>query len=165
MKTYIMIDVKANGPIPGQYSMTSLGAVVVDKKLDKTFSVNIKPISRHSIVSYAEISTDQGNALPAKKAMRLFNDWLKSLPESELVFVSDNNGFDWMFVCWYLWRFVKENPFGYYSENMKSLYRGIKKDMSVIIKDIRAKEASHSALEDARDNAEVLLKLLEKVKK
>ena len=45
MKTYIMVDIEANGPIPGDYSMTSLGAIIVDEKLDKSFKINIKPIS------------------------------------------------------------------------------------------------------------------------
>ncbi len=34
---YIMIDIESDGPIPGDYSMISIGAVVVDEKLDKTF--------------------------------------------------------------------------------------------------------------------------------
>ena len=45
MKTYIMVDIEANGPIPGDYSMTSLGAVIVDEKLDNLFKMNLKPIS------------------------------------------------------------------------------------------------------------------------
>lgn len=34
---YIMVDIESDGPIPGDYSMISLGAVLVDTTLDKTF--------------------------------------------------------------------------------------------------------------------------------
>lgn len=44
MKTYILVDVETNGPIPGDYSMTPIGATIVDKSLVKTFYVNITPI-------------------------------------------------------------------------------------------------------------------------
>jgi hypothetical protein len=42
---YIMIDIDADGPIPGDYSMIAIGAVVVDEMLDKTFYGQLKPIS------------------------------------------------------------------------------------------------------------------------
>jgi hypothetical protein len=40
-----MVDVEADGPIPGDYSMISLGAIVIDSKFDKAFFAQIKPIS------------------------------------------------------------------------------------------------------------------------
>jgi hypothetical protein len=42
---YIMVDIESDGPIPGDYSMISVGAVVVDEQLDKTFYGQLKPIS------------------------------------------------------------------------------------------------------------------------
>ena len=41
----MMVDIESNGPIPGDYSMISLGAVVVGEQLDETFYGHIKPIS------------------------------------------------------------------------------------------------------------------------
>jgi hypothetical protein len=39
--SYIMVDVEADGPIPGDYSMISFGAIIVEPSLSKTFlSVN-----------------------------------------------------------------------------------------------------------------------------
>jgi len=29
-----------------------------------------------------------------------------------LLFISDNDGFDWQFVNWYFWHFLGQNPFG-----------------------------------------------------
>ena len=35
--TYVMVDIEADGPIPGDYSMVCLGAVVVEPALERTF--------------------------------------------------------------------------------------------------------------------------------
>jgi len=43
--TYIMVDVEADGPIPGDYSMIALGAIVVEPALDRTFVGRLRPIS------------------------------------------------------------------------------------------------------------------------
>ncbi len=40
---YIMVDVETDGPIPGDYSMISFGAVLVDEQLNKTFYGQLKP--------------------------------------------------------------------------------------------------------------------------
>jgi len=42
---YIMVDIESDGPIPGDYSMISFGAVLVDEQLDKTFYGKLKPVS------------------------------------------------------------------------------------------------------------------------
>ena len=33
--SYFMVDVEADGPIPGEYSMVCLGVIVVDPLLDR----------------------------------------------------------------------------------------------------------------------------------
>ncbi len=43
--SYIMVDVEADGPIPGDYSMVCFGAIVVEPSLDRTFYGKLKPIS------------------------------------------------------------------------------------------------------------------------
>ena len=37
---WIMVDIEADGPIPGVYSMISFGAVVVELGLERTFYGN-----------------------------------------------------------------------------------------------------------------------------
>ena len=44
--SYFMVDVEADGPIPGEYSMVCLGIVIVDPLLNRTFYGRIKPISK-----------------------------------------------------------------------------------------------------------------------
>lgn len=43
--SYIMIDIESDGPIPGDFSMISFGAVLMNEKLDKTFYGQLRPIS------------------------------------------------------------------------------------------------------------------------
>lgn len=42
---YIMVDIEADGPIPGDYSMVCFGAIVAEPALDRTFYGRLKPIS------------------------------------------------------------------------------------------------------------------------
>jgi hypothetical protein len=43
--SFYSIDVEADGPIPGKYSMISFGAVKVEGDLKETFYAEINPIS------------------------------------------------------------------------------------------------------------------------
>ena len=43
--SWIMVDIEADGPIPGDYSMVSFGAVVVEPGLERTFYGELRPIS------------------------------------------------------------------------------------------------------------------------
>ena len=158
MKTYIMVDIEANGPIPGDYSITSLGAVIVDEKLDKTFKVNIKPISKKFDPNRRQFVDEKG-AVEAKEAMQRFKDWIKRNVSGKPVLISDNNGFDWMFVCWYFWHFLGENPLGHSSQNLSSLYKGLKKDLNIKIDSLRERDLTHDVLEDAKDNVKIFLEL------
>ncbi|KAA6305478.1 hypothetical protein EZS27_042868, partial [termite gut metagenome] len=49
-----------------------------------------------------------------EKVMNDFALWLKEVCDDEHpIVISDNNGFDWMFVCWYFHHFLGHNPFGF----------------------------------------------------
>jgi DNA polymerase III epsilon subunit-like protein len=54
--SYIMVDVETDGPIPGDYSMISFGAVLVNEELDKTFYSELKPISDNYIEEALQVS-------------------------------------------------------------------------------------------------------------
>lgn len=43
--SYIMVDIEADGPIPGDYSMVCFGAIVVEPSLTRTFYGKLKPVS------------------------------------------------------------------------------------------------------------------------
>jgi DNA polymerase III epsilon subunit-like protein len=161
--TYIMVDVEADGPIPADYSMICFGAIVVDKQLDKTFYGQVKPISEQWLPKALEISgfTRQetlGFDDP-KIVMEHFRDWLHIYSSVQPIFVSDNNGFDWQFMNYYFHHFLGNNPFGYTSANLGSLYKGLVKDMTRNFKHLRKTVHSHDPVDDVRGNAEALLYL------
>jgi hypothetical protein len=41
---YVMVDVESDGPIPGDYSMICVGAVLVQEGLQETFYGRLRPI-------------------------------------------------------------------------------------------------------------------------
>lgn len=105
--TYISVDVEADGAIPSDYSMISLGAVVVDSTLDKTFYGQLRPISDNynpQALAVSGFTREQTLEFDDPKLVMInFREWLREVvPQgSKPIFISDNNGFDWMFVCWY----------------------------------------------------------------
>ncbi|MCA6363687.1 MAG: 3'-5' exoribonuclease [Bacteroidetes bacterium] len=158
---YIMVDIESDGPIPGDYSMISLGAVLVDETLDHTFYGKLKPISDTFIPDALAVSGHTREETltfdePAD-VMRAFAAWIKTVCSDRPIFISDNNGFDWMFVCWYFHHFTGENPFGFSSQNLGSLYKGMEKDMFKNFKHLRKTKHTHHPVDDARGNAEALL--------
>ena len=90
--------------------------------------------------------------------MTRFATWVTGLGRRPM-FVSDNNGFDWMFVCWYLHHFTAANPFGHSSTNLGSLYKGLARDVRASFKHLRRTAHTHDPLDDARGNAEAMLAL------
>src|SRR5947209_8101252 len=101
---YVMVDVEADGPIPGDYSMICIGAVIVDPQLDKTFYGRLQPISDKYVeesLRVAGFTRDETLAFdPAANVMAAFRDWLNQHTKGRMFFISDNNGFDWQFINW-----------------------------------------------------------------
>jgi hypothetical protein len=164
--TYIMVDIESDGPIPGDYSMVSFGAIVVEPALERTFYGKLRPISEKWVpdalavsgFSRAETLTfDDPHAV-----MRRFSDWIRAVNRRRPIFISDNNGFDWQFINWYFHHFLGENPFGFSSTNLGSLYKGVVKDMHLNFKHLRKTRHTHNPVDDARGNAEALLQIKEK---
>jgi hypothetical protein len=158
---YIMVDIESDGPIPGDYSMISFGAVLVDEQLDKFFYGQLKPISDRFIPEALAVSGHSRQETMAfddpRQVMIRFKDWIESNCKDRPIFISDNNGFDWMFICWYFHHFLATNPFGFSSQNLGSLYKGIEKDTFQTFKYLRKTSHTHHPVDDARGNAEALL--------
>ncbi len=159
--TYIMVDVEADGPIPPDFSMICFGAVVVEDALDKTFYGQIHPISDTWMPEKLEVSgfsreQTLGFDNPLE-VMSRFNDWVKEYGGDRPIFISDNNGFDWQFINFYFHHFLGDNPFGYSSTNLGSLYKGLIKDTFKNFKHLRKTTHTHNPVDDALGNAEALL--------
>ena len=158
-----MVDVEADGPIPGDYSMICFGAVLVKEHLEQTFYGRLKPVSERWIPEALAISGFSREDTLAfddpKTVMEDFGRWVKDNTKGRALFVSDNNGFDFAFVSWYFWRFTGANPFGHSSTNLGSLYKGLVKDTFQNFKHLRKTAHTHHPLDDARGNAEALLEM------
>jgi hypothetical protein len=159
----IMVDVETDGSIPGDYSMISFGAVLVDETLDKTFYGRLKPISEKFIPEALQVSGHTREETltfqDPQSVMFEFEKWITSNSKDRPIFISDNNGFDWMFICWYFHHFLNRNPFGFSSQNLGSLYKGMQKNMRVNFKHLRKTKHTHHPVDDAKGNAEALLAL------
>lgn len=62
-----------------------------------------------------------------------------------------------MFVCWYFHHFLQHNPFGFSSRRIADIYCGLKKDAYTQWKHLRKTAHTHNPVDDAKENAEVLL--------
>ena len=162
---YIAVDVEADGPIPGDYSMVWFGAVIVEPGLARTFEGKLQPISKYYREDALKISglTREETEKFEKPlvVMNLFFRWIKEnlKPDERPIFISDNNGFDWMFICWYFYHFMGENPFGHSSANINWLYKGIVKNFYKSFKFMREKPHDHNPVNDAKGNAEAFIKI------
>ena len=52
---FISVDVEASGPIPGEFSLLSIGACCVDDE-SQSFSCDIKPVNRNADPKALEVS-------------------------------------------------------------------------------------------------------------
>lgn len=156
-----MVDIEADGPIPGDYSMISFGAVVVEPGLDRSFYATLRPISERWIPEALAVSGNSRETTltfdEPEAAMRAFRQWLDGNVQGRPMFVSDNNGFDWQFINWYFHHFLGANPFGHSSTNLGSLYKGLVGDTAKNFKHLRRTRHTHHPVDDAKGNAEALL--------
>jgi len=160
---YVMVDVEADGPIPGDYSMISFGAVIVEPSLSKTFYGQLRPISERWIpeaLAISGFSREETMRFPEPgPVMAQFATWLSEQAGRRPMLISDNSGFDWQFINWYFHHFSGSNPFGHSSTNLGSLYKGLVRDTTQNFKHLRRTPHTHHPVDDALGNAEALLSM------
>lgn len=153
--TYIMVDVEADGPCPGLYSMIEVGAVNCDDLTHK-FEAKLTPITDiwqpEALKSIGRTREETFNADNPLIVMAAFASFLSQF--NQPMFISDNNGFDWQFVNYYFWKFLGRNPFGHSSTNLNSLYKGYVKNTRKNCKHLRKTKHTHNAIDDAMGNVE-----------
>lgn len=163
--SFIIVDVEADGPIPGSFSMVSFGAVVVRENLKDTFYGKVKPISEEWIPEALAVSghsrEEHMTFQEPAKVMAEFSDWLTSVSRDRPIFISDNLAFDWQWINYYMHRFCRKNPFGFSGRRIGDLYAGMMKDArkGSEWKKFRKTRHTHNPVDDAKGNAEALLKI------
>ncbi len=172
---YISVDIEASGPIPGEYSMLSLGACVVGQP-DQAIYLELKPDSpRHDPeavdVTGFDIEELASTGLAPLEAMRTFSAWIAQItgPEKKAIFVGLNAPFDWSFVNYYFHKYLGENPFGFSALDIKAFYMGAfnlqwknTKSSQMSAKLLPQTTASHNALDDARYQGELFSLMLQR---
>lgn len=165
---FLSVDVETSGPIPGEYSMLTLGACNVEDP-SQVFSCEFKPISdkadpRAMEVTGLSLEKLAAEGEPPAIAMKQFGDWVNRVVGDcgTPVFVGLNAPFDWSFVNYYFHRYLQANPFGFAALDIKALYMGA---TGCSWRDTRSSEMAarlkpkfkgdHQALHDALYQAEL----------
>ncbi|WP_089941558.1 3'-5' exoribonuclease domain-containing protein [Candidatus Entotheonella palauensis] len=137
VEIYVSTDIEVDGPVPGTYSMLSIGsaAFTADKSLISTFEANLETLpgaTRHprnmawwtqQPEAWAAART---NLQPPEQAMQAYHAWLIALP-GQPIFLGYPAAFDFMFVYWYLMTFVGESPFEHSALDIRSYAMAVMK--------------------------------------
>lgn len=127
---YVSTDIEADGPIPGPFSMLSLGSVALNKAgaVKGSFEANLEPLpdARQDPETMAWWSKNMDaysyatrDPRPARQVMVEYREWVEDLP-GKPVFVGYPATYDFMFVYWYLVYFTGGSPFSFSGLDMKS---------------------------------------------
>ena len=111
----IIVDVEADGPCPGLYSMVSFGAVCLHNT-NLSFYGRTAPISNNWVPEALAVSNTtreehMGYEDPLIE-MNRFMVWLDNISDStRFTFISDNPAFDWQFINYYFHEFYRYKSF------------------------------------------------------
>lgn len=166
---YISTDVESDGPIPGVNSMLSFASVALTTAGDviSTFEVNLEllegAVQDDDTMAWWSGQTEawkycRENLQPIEKAMQDYLLWVEELPGTP-VFVAYPAGYDFMFMYWYMMRFVKKSPFSFSALDIKTYASAVLRiDFRKTTKDRFKKEwfdkrfqHSHKTLDDAME--------------
>jgi DNA polymerase III epsilon subunit-like protein len=165
----VSVDVETAGPNPADYALLSIGACTLTQPRE-TFYAELKPVSEKVDPGALEVhKLDLGRlaveGLDPKSGLESMAYWLKNtiLDERGPLFLGFNSPFDWMFLNDYFHRFLGFNPFGHSSLDIKSFVMGLKRVpwASTSMKTLTDKPLRHNALEDAIDQANLFINLLD----
>ncbi|MFJ6081154.1 3'-5' exoribonuclease domain-containing protein [Streptomyces sp. NPDC092369] len=183
---YISVDIEADGPIPGPYSMLSFGAAVAGVQDADTFTAvdpqrrtfyrELRPISEEFVPEALAVSGLDRERLRTEgaepaTALGEFTEWVREVGAeagAQPVMCGYPASYDWTFLYWYLIRFTGSSPFGHSGcLDMKTLYatkagvplRAVAKG-TMPRRLLSRRRHTHHALDDAVEQAELLANLM-----
>lgn len=157
MGTLIFADVEAQGGAPSVGRMTEFG--LVEYKTKKSFHGILwkaSPDADHPVVSRLDPDAIQPSEEERKVVFAEMEEWLKQF-EQPLIFVSDNNGYDYMWLADSCWKYLGYCPFGHSSRRISDYYAGLCGNFFTPArtwKRLRITRHSHVPTEDALGNVE-----------
>lgn len=184
---YFSIDIETDGPIPGENSMLSLGAVAYAEDGTEVGSheVNLTPlpytVSDPDTMEWWNTQPKawaavQENQVKAIKAMPAFAEWIEELCHPKgfytPVAVCYPAAFDFMFVSWYLQMFAGYNPFAFRCIDVRSFVMA--HESSLYIQTTKnywssswfsSSPHTHIAVDDAREQGQTFMNILRENRK
>ncbi|MBO6789389.1 MAG: hypothetical protein JJ894_02510 [Dinoroseobacter sp.] len=182
---YISVDVETDGPIPGPYSMLSLGMAYCGRFDGRTleitpfpkekFYIELAPISDHYENEALHINGLDRKRLcvegaePAE-AMKKAAEWIAEVSgDNRPIFVAYPASFDWLWVHWYFTRYTTfGSPFGHSgcfdlktAVSVKGSLPISRSSKSQLPKRFQSElPHTHNALDDALEQANIFFKLM-----
>lgn len=169
----ISVDVEASGPAPRQGDLLSFGCVVIEPSLSHQFySGFMKPecgFYDEGAYKAIGVTREQHENAPSsiENQMLQFEQWVTNLtqiwPGRRIVMVSDNPGFDFMWMTFECWDKLGYNPFGHSARRIGDVWSGLRGRYIETQgwKKLRKTKHTHNALDDALGNAEAWLAMWE----
>jgi hypothetical protein len=184
-EVYVSVDVEADGPIPGPYSMLSFGMAACgtadsggftgSDPAARAFYAELKPISDTFVPDALAVSGLDRDRLVSQgrdpgEAMNAASAWVtETAAGATPIFVAYPLGYDWMWTYWYFIRFAEQgSPFGHSRHlDMKTLFaakagalisRSTKSQMPTGL--LPQRLHTHNALDDAIEQAELFQNLM-----
>ncbi|OIJ65201.1 exonuclease domain-containing protein [Streptomyces mangrovisoli] len=181
---YISVDIEADGPIPGPYSMLSLGAAVAGTHDERgfvaadperqTFYRELRPVSEDFVPEALAVSGLDRARLAVEGAepsvaLAEFSAWaVEASAGAQPVMCGYPASYDWTFLYWYLIRFTGASPFGHSGcLDLKTLYATkARLPLRAVAKGTMPRELlsrrrhTHHALDDAMEQADLLANLM-----
>ncbi len=183
---YFSVDIEADGPIPGEYSMLSFGAAAFTEEgeMIATFTENLLPLpgaKQHpetmawwqlpkQRAAWAACHKDQKDP---ESVMKNFVFWVEGIAgprQLKPVFVAYPIAFDWMFMCWYMIKFAGRCPFSpsYSGADVESYAMGALKLRYTEVDKSKfppgwlpeENDSKHVALEDAVDQGILFMNMI-----
>lgn len=191
---YISTDIEADGPIPGEYSMLSLGSVAIDKngKILGEFYRKLRSLPnakqhpetmkfwKENPEAWEEVTKNQ------EEPEKVMNDYIKwcwqfrsESDNQRPVFIAWPATFDFMFVYWYMVKFgkdcdkqfLKHTPFAIAGLDVRTYAMALLKQNYLDTGPLPEKitkntgEHTHKSIDDARKNALIFINLLKENRK
>ena|ERR1700728_2815450 len=176
-EVYVSVDIEANGPIPGDNSMLSLGAAAFspDGNLLSTFSINLQETEGSTPnkdtmewwdKNKKAYEASRQNTVDASQAIGQFVSWVNKL-EGKPVFVGYPATYDFMFVYHYIIHFGYQSPFSFSALDIKTYAMAVlKTEYRQSTKKNMPKrwfsddEHTHVAVEDAVEQGKLFCNML-----
>ncbi|MEH6689382.1 MAG: 3'-5' exonuclease [Halopseudomonas sabulinigri] len=170
---YVSVDVETSGPVPGIYSLLSIGACLVSEP-NHSIYLELQPDGvKHDPEAVAVTGLDlcklEREGLSPQVAMLRLEQWLTQLcsVDQKVVFLGLNAPFDWSFINYYFHKYLGANPFGFTALDMKAYYMGVTgcrwretKSSQMTARFNPQSAPNHNALDDARFQGELFSLML-----